>query len=344
MKGTRQSVKRDKNAEVACFKNLDLIWDKPLTLSTNSARLILIAPEGSDVYFGMRDKVLEIISKHLLDTELTLCFGGSTTFGHGVRAEETWPAYLSRILPNQTILNCGVVKNDIKANLQLLVALLRLKCNPTRIIFLDGVNEKAGYTKWVRHQEEFVDYDSIYLKLKEYVENYSLLQSRIVLILKLIFGYRGMAFAKIMFSHSQNNSYLGRLRELQKLRNQKNQADSLSFDAVEYVNAAANSYVASKRTIQTIARAFGVQETYFFLQPMSYNASSSKTLPPRFKYMLSLYRKICELDPEVIDISRDCGILMSDNMFFDWQHPDGRGNEIIALEIASKINSKMFKD
>jgi len=109
------------------------------------------------------------------------------------------------------------------------------------------------------------------------------------------------------------------------------------FDRGEFVDATATSYVQSKRTIQVIAKAFGVRHVFFFLQPSIFNVEQGQFSNPRASYMRELFHKICELDSDVIDISNKCGKLMSVDMFFDWQHCDGRGNEIISKEIASFI-------
>ena len=53
--------------------------------------------------------------------------------------------------------------------------------------------------------------------------------------------------------------------------------------------------------------------------------------------MEKLYSKITAADTEVIDISNRCNKLDS-SMFFDWQHFDERGHNIVAETIKMEIS------
>lgn len=325
------------------FQEMNSYWNKSLSVSIESGRLMLEAPEGSDIRFGMRDSLIDAESNPAPDTEFIMCFGGSTTFGHGVSQEDTWPAHLSRILPYSKVLNCGVVKNDLKASLNLLVSMLRLGIRPTQIIFLDGVNESSGYTKWVRGQQDYVDYDSNYLSLNGLLQRNELLKSRSFLILKLFLGELGVKISKIILSKSNRRLMWERFKQPRGRHDVIDQVHLSNFERDRFVNSAAMSYSKTKQTIEKIAKSFGIKHVYFFLQPTFFDTLSDKSSNPRAEYLNSLYKKICELDSDVIDISRNCGILMAQEMYFDWQHSDGRGNAIIAQEIASKLDSSIIR-
>jgi hypothetical protein len=318
---------------------MDSDWNRPLRVATDSGRLILVAPEISDTRLGTRDQI-EIDIAGSNKTSLLMCFGGSTTFGHGVKYDETWPEHLSRSVPDFEVLNFGVCKNDIKASLSTLISLLRIGYRPSILVFLDGLNEFSGFTKWDRNQQGYIDFDTNYLSYNSILHRSSLLQNRIYLLFVLIFGTRGIKFSKgfgILLRSLRGDSRPYSLGSIVKVIVERYKNREIFFDRGEFVDATATSYVQSKRTIQVIAKAFGVRHVFFFLQPSIFNVEQGQFSNPRASYMRELFHKICELDSDVIDISGSCGKLMSVDMFFDWQHCDGRGNEIISKEIASFI-------
>ncbi|HWI19802.1 MAG TPA: hypothetical protein VNT81_18745 [Vicinamibacterales bacterium] len=72
----------------------------------------------------------------------TWFFGGSTTFGYGVADDETIPAALERQL-GQPVVNFGVPGHYSFHENRLLGQYLRLGFRPSRVLFLDGVNESC---------------------------------------------------------------------------------------------------------------------------------------------------------------------------------------------------------
>ena len=326
-------------------------WDKPLEISLCTSKLILIAPDGGDRLFGFREdlqvnKTVEAGSKKIY------CFGGSTTFGHGVDSKATWPS----ILKNSTgsdVINCGVVKNDLKSSLHTLVTLLRLGHKPDAIIFFDGVNESSGYTYWVNNQSNYIDLDTNYTTLNHFYGAGRLSRFRLVSLISFVFGERGINFilnflknCEIIFKHQEKNI----LRKLKKLI----QATTKTFEdhdkivelkftydeRRDMVFQAAQSYLRSKSTIQKISEAYGIKHLFFFLQPSLFDLSSNTESNGRHDYLKDLYSEITNADPEVIDISNDLswdGVAILPEMFYDWAHLNEKGNYILANIIEKNI-------
>lgn len=70
-------------------------------------------------------------------------FGGSMTFGHGVKDAETWPAQLQKLLPAAKIYNVGQGGASSHEELFLLVQLLSEGKVPKVALFVDGGNEQC---------------------------------------------------------------------------------------------------------------------------------------------------------------------------------------------------------
>ncbi len=68
-------------------------------------------------------------------------FGGSTVFGSGVRGDETVVAALGRQDPGRLYLNFGVIAATQRLEIDHLVHLLEKGHRPSRVIFLDGLND-----------------------------------------------------------------------------------------------------------------------------------------------------------------------------------------------------------
>jgi hypothetical protein len=293
---------------------------------------------------GIREKNIEHLSNSNKDN-LILCLGGSTTFGHGVDYTETWPHLLSKLIPDTKVVNCGIVKNDLKASLHTLVALLRNDCRPTILVSLDGVNESTGYARWDREHLDYVDFDTNYIAYRDLLFRNKILRRRIKLFIVLFFGDFGFKVLKT-FSNAisiQRISQTAKSRKKYSNLFRFHKDTGNTFNHAQFINAAANSYVKSKRTIEAIAKAHGVKQSFFFLQPSFFDVGQSDCLNSRAIYLRELYDAIIALDSGIIDISKKCGTLMTKDMYFDWQHPDGRGNAIIAEEIAEVLR-KRYED
>jgi hypothetical protein len=83
------------------------------------------------------------VKRRLASNRLTMILGGSTTFGHFVKNNETWPYYFDRLLEQrgEVSLNFGTIAYDQVREIDRLVYQLRQGLRPRRTIFLDGLND-----------------------------------------------------------------------------------------------------------------------------------------------------------------------------------------------------------
>ena len=82
---------------------------------------------------------------------LIFAFGGSTTFGHGLAADETWPHMLNVILDanadaastatRPVVVNFGAQAYDQRTEIDKLIYLLRRGYRPSKVVMLDGWND-----------------------------------------------------------------------------------------------------------------------------------------------------------------------------------------------------------
>ena len=325
-------------------------WDKPLTLSLCTSKLVLIAPDGGDDLFGFRkmDKIENSVSKKIY------CFGGSTTFGHGVSDNGTWPSFLKRNTGFE-VFNCGVVKNDLKSSLHTLVSLLRLGHKPDVIIFLDGINEFSGYNFWANNQSHYIDIDTNYVSLNHFYEVGRFSKSRYFSLANFIFGSRGGNFSvnvlknfEILFKNQERNilyNFIGLVKAVFKTIKDHNKVIHRKLtdnEKKEMVVGAAQSYLKSKGTIERIGKAYGISKPFFLLQPSFFDIPNTSEPNGKHIYLKELYKEITTADSEVIDISRELsaeGSAILGEMFYDWQHLNEKGNEILAKIIEKNIRT-----
>ena len=84
-------------------------------------------------------------------TPLIFALGGSTTFGHGLASDETWPHLLNVILSanvlsespaaRPVVVNFGAPAYDQHTEIDKLIYLLRRGYRPTKVVMLDGWND-----------------------------------------------------------------------------------------------------------------------------------------------------------------------------------------------------------
>nr|UXE44091.1 hypothetical protein Hi04_10k_c1074_00010 [uncultured bacterium] len=83
------------------------------------------------------------VRRRLASDNLTIILGGSTTFGHFLKNDETWPYYFDRLIEThgEVSLNFGTIANDQEREIDRLVYELRRGVRPRRVIFFDGLND-----------------------------------------------------------------------------------------------------------------------------------------------------------------------------------------------------------
>jgi hypothetical protein len=278
------------------------------------------------------------VHEYTPDMKTVYCFGGSTTFGHGVLYEDTWPKQLS--IENYTSFNCGSVKSDLKANLHILLDLLRLGHRPNIVIFYDGVNENTGYTNWDPSIPYYVDYDVQFFSIREIVFKYRVLKFRINSFIYSIIGKSILQALYFLLKEKtiKNNSFFSLVSSKIKNSSANSKIES------KYINSTALSYTNTKKLIESILSSFGVEKTLFFLQPSIWDTPQEPVSSSRHKYLKDLYEELYKLNPDVIDISEICGKLLSIDMFFDWNHTDERGHKIVAKVIEKFISDNGVRE
>jgi hypothetical protein len=316
------------------MKKMSKEWFVPLRVARMNSKLYFPAPDVVSLDLGIRESD-SFIHENIPNTKTVYCFGGSTTFGHGVLHKDTWPKQLN--LENYTAFNCGSVKSDLKANLHMLLDLLRLGHRPNIVIFYDGVNENTGYTIWDSSIPKYVDYDVQFFSIREIVFKYRVLKFRLNSLIYSIIGQSILQTLYFLLKEKQlkNNSFFS-IFSL-KVRN------FFTNSSIEsnFISSAAISYTNTKKLIELILSNFGVEKTLFFLQPTIWNTPQNPVSSPRREYLKDIYSEISRLNPDVIDISEICGNLLKVDMFFDWNHHDERGHKIVAKIIEKFIFDKI---
>jgi hypothetical protein len=316
------------------MKQMDKIWNKRMKISKSTARLMLDSPEGSDKLLGIRES--RDFSKIISDRRKKIfCFGGSTTYGHGVTEQNTWPSFLES--SEYLFVNCGVIKNDLKASLITLVNILRLGFKPDAVIFLDGINEKNGFTAYeTNNVDEYIDFDTNYHNMQIYLNSFQFANSRVASILYGIFGDLGKNFYLIYGNKQIGNKIKDRIFK----RKQKFDYSSTVDKQKYFTKVAAKSYLDSKKMIVRILSEFGINDYFFFLQPCYYDLSNLNEPSARGSYLDDLYTEICYNDNEIINLQY-VGNFLNEDCFFNWAHMNGSGNEILSKEIWEIIKDKI---
>lgn len=84
-------------------------------------------------------------------------FGGSTTFGHGVKDDETITAYLNRLDTSNTYLNFGGHDFNQSNEIDKLLSLLKMGYTPSGVIFIDGLNDVTRILNTNFHPTDTLD-------------------------------------------------------------------------------------------------------------------------------------------------------------------------------------------
>ena len=94
------------------------------------------------------------------DRPRILCLGGSVTFGLDLAEDETWPAQLQRLLPDSSVMNCGV-SGYMSRNIVSFAQGSLLDLEPDLLVLYVGRNDL--HANEVFHPESFsADYSHMY--------------------------------------------------------------------------------------------------------------------------------------------------------------------------------------
>jgi hypothetical protein len=306
-------------------------WNSKYELSLETARLYPPSPEGSDPFLGIREsRPFSYWVRDDINRNFVACFGGSTTYGTGVFENETWPRYLEGF--GILSMNCGGGSNDIFDSLTNLLRLHLRGITPKLAIFYDGVNQRGGYTHWNSSFKHFVPYNSQYLVKNSILYDSKILGSRILTFISLVLGKSKRDFIRkyLQIRNSTVSSSFG--NKLLNVFTNKTHVKSVGL----YAQQESDYYISVKNMINNFCNLYGIK-TLFLLQP--FLGSVDRDLCPidRLNYLDEVYSIINQSDPSVVDLSKLCIDLKSE-MFYDWQHVDEKGNQIIAKTIYPYIS------
>jgi hypothetical protein len=235
------------------------------------------------------------------------CIGGSTTFGWLCPYEDSFPARLERLLDGAAVFNLGLLGLDSKAALHLFVDLLRWGLVPDVAVFLDGINEKQGWLQAIETDRQ---------GLEEVDRHYEYFRRRME---------QAPARRLSLRRGSVDDDVIPpRLIE----------AAGGERGYLRLVPAQRDAYLGARAAIERIAAAWGI-ETRFFLQPTVWDVWKGEA-EPRYEYLKALYRSILAHGEGVVDLSHAS---LEPVMFLDWQHLDGAGNEVVAVEVARGLSA-----
>ena len=249
-------------------------------------------------------------------------FGGSTSFGYGVRDNETIPAQLEKELLNSDVVNFGRGYYYSSQENDLLEELLKFKASkPDLIIFLDGVNERCNLEQYQNQMSELFDKAS-YLGFKWYPEEYA---KPILKALSIV--------------SSKYKKYISNKSGIKYLNKdcQSPFKKTLLSNVFEF-NLKKRKAICDLYTIKCLT----------FFQPLvgfhniHYHADKHNVINSKLKYE-ELNKGIKQSGLEVIDITKVLNKLEK-HAFIDDIHYSPEANGIIAKEIKNQINLRFIEE
>lgn len=142
-------------------------------------------------------------------------FGGSTVFGDGVTDDETIPYFLNKMDSSGTYINFGGLSNHQKMEIEKLILLLQKGYRPSKVIFLDGLNDMYKIT-----ESNFDAFETPNRSVNAYSHNFSIgtigINKNLLYalpVIKLYYKYRayylikkGLINAEVLGNFAQVNS------------------------------------------------------------------------------------------------------------------------------------------
>ncbi len=282
---------------------------------------------------------------------LIFAMGGSTTLGHGVADDETWPYFFNRLRPDSgsgVMLNFGAHAYDQRTEISKLIYLLTNGYRPRAVIFLDGWNDTFMPRSNMRHVDSIIYHGfatghgeivltpnsankairNQFLKLLpfiQYLKKRKLPNSRTIKIERDAF-VDGFDFveAEYAFAHWP---------ELAELHRE------------EYKKLILESYRSNLKLIKTLADGYGFK-AYVFFQPIGLlDPANLFVLPqtrtePGYRYVQEIVdtvrTAIARGDIDMIDISQVFNDL-DEPRYIDAEHYTPAANSVLARVIARYV-------
>jgi hypothetical protein len=290
-------------------------------------------------------------------------FGGSTTFGQGVKDDETITAYLNRIDSSQTYINFGVHAFHQSNEISKMLLLLNKGYLPSKIIFIDGLNDIIRMIETNFHPLETPSlaksaYSSDYNIATKETGNTILKQMPVSRLLRSYVGEEKGPDEKLELPWTKHdnvydaeNIYNTNARQHFQstlLRSPYKQIDTSGLNYVTW--KLEEMYKHNYDFVLQISEAFDFDFTIYYQpfgvlsenNPFWKDAATSKTTPlyTNFKYVISKVRRslsVWELDNfiDISDAHESCA-----TCYVDLTHYNYKLNRIIAQEIYEKEKMK----
>ena len=263
--------------------------------------------------FGFRTTFDGEEFRNLLDGSIWF-FGGSTSFGYGVRDAETIPNILDELL-DENVINLGRgYYYSLQENL-LLESLLNSGVRPSSVIFLDGINERCSIKTY---QQQMKNLFATAQKNRGSITDYSLS------ITKPLFNFTLKVFTKLGINLN--------------VTSQSENLQSTSCNAYGSSASLAEVLQANLVKRRQVCRFYQIK-CRTFLQPfagvhgrhLAIDETSRKSLEKKFEH---LYETFLALEVDDISTALDG---LDKHAFIDDVHYSYDANKLIAQAIHSKM-------
>ena len=245
-------------------------------------------------------------------------FGGSTVFGYGVKNNETISAYLEKILNNEfKVINFGTAFYWSTQERILLNNLLTKYEKPSKIIFINGINEFAKYYRY--------DESAMSQSIRDNINKSS--RSKFI-------DYIYERINRLNFVRLINEKFL------------KNDSKEQLFIDNEEIDQTVNLYLKNQKIIRGISNEFNI-DLIQILQPAPIypDSYSSSNIPEDFKWhtdknlnyqkVKSGYKRYLDkISDKIIDLSK---FKITEPMYIDGVHYSPQFNFKIAEKISKII-------
>jgi len=244
-----------------------------------------------------------LVNQHNIKAKInnsTWVFGGSTVFGDGVTDDETIPFFLNKMDPGNAYINFGGLSNHQKLEIEKLLLLLQKGYRPTKVIFLDGLNDLYKIT-----ESNFEAHETPNRSVNAYTHNFSIgtigLNKNLFYALPIVKLYYQYLAQYLIKNGSINAQVLGNFTQVNSLYTQQ---PVLHYYANEILlHQPKNTSTSSKKLIQyfqsnlllleALSKAYQF-EFVVFIQPIGPFLSSNPFIKDTvaFKNDIRLYKNV----------------------------------------------------
>ncbi len=156
------------------IKEIEALYQSRPNVISHPAMEFMTAPCSGKFYnVGFENcRYNSLVNQHNIKVKInksTWVFGGSTVFGDGVTDDETIPYFLNKMDSGSSYINFGGLSNHQKLEIEKLVLLLQKGYRPSKVIFLDGLNDLYKIT-----ESNFAAFETPNRSVNAYSHNFSI--------------------------------------------------------------------------------------------------------------------------------------------------------------------------